>query len=136
MSLGHRILFGHVSPRRLRHHPEFVEPHHRVVAHFQLEPRLLLQLPQEVRLLLHEIQRDFGMQPYRELALLVVRARSRPKCARSSCSTLSRLPRDSMSMKSTTMIPPMSRSRSWRATSRAASMFVFRMVLSGSFFPV
>ena len=33
-------------------------------------------------------------------------------------------------MKSTTMIPPMSRSRSWRATSWAASRFVFTTVSS------
>ena len=40
-----------------------------------------------------------------------------------------------MSMKSTTMMPPMSRSRSCFAISRAASRFVFRIVCSGSFFP-
>src|SRR2546425_366883 len=80
--------------------------------------------------------RVISMSPSSETANALVRARSRPRCVRSSWSTLSRLPRVSMSMKSTTMIPPMSRSRSWRATSRAASRLVFRMVFSGSFFPV
>ena len=42
----------------------------------------------------------------------------------------------SMSMKSQTMIPPTSRSRSWRAISAAASMFVRKTVFSGSFLPV
>jgi hypothetical protein len=41
-----------------------------------------------------------------------------------------------MSMKSQTMIPPTSRSRTCRAISRAASTLVFRIVFSGSFFPV
>src|SRR5467141_1090608 len=80
--------------------------------------------------------RVISMSPSSETANALVRARSRLKWVRSSCSTFSRLPRDSMSMKSTTMMPPMSRSRSWRATSRAASMFVLRIVLSGSFLPV
>ena len=39
-------------------------------------------------------------------------------------------------MKSQTMIPPTSRRRSCRATSRAASTFVRRIVFSGSYFPV
>src|SRR5207249_10150394 len=73
-ALRYRVLLRHVPARRLGHHAELVEPHHRVVAHLQLEPRLLLQLPQEVRLLFHEIQRDFGVEPYSELALLVLRA--------------------------------------------------------------
>ena len=41
-----------------------------------------------------------------------------------------------MSMKSMTMMPPMSRSRSWRGISRAASMFVRKMVSSWFFLPV
>src|SRR6267378_868571 len=80
--------------------------------------------------------RVISIRPSSETAKALVRARSRPRWVRSSCNTFSRLPRDSMSMKSTTMIPPMSRSRSWRATSRAASTFVLRIVLSGSFLPV
>src|ERR1051325_319769 len=66
----YRILLRDVPTSRLRHHPELVEPHHRVVAHFQLEARLLLQLSQEVRLLLHEVQRHLRMEPHRELVLL------------------------------------------------------------------
>src|SRR6266516_4132407 len=80
--------------------------------------------------------RVISISPSSETANALVRARSRPRCVRSSCSTLSRLPRDSMSMKSTTMMPPMSRNRSCRATSRAASRLVLRIVPSGSFFPV
>src|SRR2546426_9120702 len=34
-----RSLLRHIPPRRFRHHPEFVEPHHRVVAHLELEMR-------------------------------------------------------------------------------------------------
>src|SRR2546430_15168410 len=56
-----------------RSHPEFIEPHHRVVPHLELQSRLLLELAQEVRLLLHEVQGDIGMQPHGELALLVLR---------------------------------------------------------------
>jgi len=41
-------------------------------------------------------------------------------------------PRSSMSMKSMTMSPPMSLSRSWRAISRAASRFVRKAVSSMS----
>jgi len=47
---------GHVPARGLGHHPEFIQPHHRVVAHFEFQARLLLELSQEVRLLLHEVQ--------------------------------------------------------------------------------
>src|SRR5207249_4096029 len=71
---SHRIQLGDVSARRLGHHPEFIEPHHRVVSDLELESRLLLELAQEVRLLLHEVQGDIGMQPHGELALLVLRA--------------------------------------------------------------
>src|SRR2546422_1376802 len=39
------VLLRHVAPRRLGHHPELVEPDHRGVAHLELEPRLLLELP-------------------------------------------------------------------------------------------
>ena len=47
--------------------------------------------------------------------------RSRPRHSTSRRSTRSRLDSRTMSMKSTTMIPPMSRSRSWRTISSAAS---------------
>ena len=79
--------------------------------------------------------RVISTSPRCETSNALVRARSRPRWLRSSCSTLSRFSWDSMSMKSTTMIPPTSRSRSWRAISRAASRFVLRMVCSGSFLP-
>ena len=45
-------------------------------------------------------------------------------------STLSRLRARAMSMKSMTMIPPMSRRRSWRTTSSAASVLTRVMVSS------
>ncbi len=80
--------------------------------------------------------RVISTSPRSETANARVRARSRARCVRSSWSTLSRLDRVSMSMKSTTMMPPMSRSRSCRASSRAASRLVRRIVFSGSFFPV
>src|SRR6266568_593934 len=72
MPSRHRILLSHVAPRRLRHHPELVQPHHRVVAHLELQAGLLLELAQEVRLLLHEVQRHLRMEAHGELALLVV----------------------------------------------------------------
>src|SRR5437899_3853486 len=72
MSLGHRILLRNVSPRRFRHHAEFIEAHHGIVPDLELEPRLLLELAQEVRLLLHEVQRHLGVEPHRELALPVL----------------------------------------------------------------
>ena len=55
-------------------------------------------------------------------------------CSSSSWSTFSTSARflaTAMSMKSMTMIPPMSRSRSWRITSRAASMLL-RVIVSSS----
>src|SRR5689334_4020590 len=69
---SHRIKLGHVSARGLRHHPELVQPHHRVVAHLELEAGLLLELPQEVGLLLYEVQSHIGVQTHGQLALLVV----------------------------------------------------------------
>ena len=47
--------------------------------------------------------------------------RSRPRHSRSRRTTRSRLDSSTMSMKSMTMMPPMSRSRSWRTISSAAS---------------
>ena len=49
------------------------------------------------------------------------RVRSRPRHSTRRRSTRSRLDSRTMSMKSTTMMPPMSRSRSWRTISSAAS---------------
>ena len=50
--------------------------------------------------------------------------RSRPRHSVSRRSTRSRLLSSTMSMKSMTMMPPMSRSRSWRTISSAASMLL------------
>ena len=50
---------------------------------------------------------------------------------RSVFSTWSRFDARAMSMKSMTMIPPMSRSRSWRTTSSAASTLT-RVIVSSS----
>src|SRR6266581_3266840 len=73
--LRHRVLLRHVSPRRLRHHPELIQAHHRVVADLELEASLLFELTKEVRLLLHEVERHLGVEPHGELALLVLGAR-------------------------------------------------------------
>ena len=56
--------------------------------------------------------------------------RSSSSALRSVFSTASRLRARDMSMKSMTMIPPMSRSRSWRTTSSAASRLVLVIVSS------
>src|SRR5712691_7147041 len=74
--LRDRILLRDISPRRLCHHPELVETHHGIVPDLELEPRLLFELAQEVRLLLHEVQRHLGVQPHRELALPVLGTRA------------------------------------------------------------
>ena len=57
--------------------------------------------------------------------------RSSSSDLRSVFSTASRLRARAMSMKSMTMIPPMSRSLSWRTVSSAASRFV-RVIVSSS----
>src|SRR6266516_3095545 len=75
-SSGHRILFRDVPPRGPSHHPEFIQPHHRIISHLELQPGLLFELAQEVRLLLHVVECDLRMEPHRELALLVVRPRA------------------------------------------------------------
>ena len=56
--------------------------------------------------------------------------RSRSSSCWSACSTVSRFLGFAMSMKSMTMIPPMSRSRSWRTTSLTASRLFFVTVSS------
>ena len=62
------------------------------------------------------------------------RVRSRPRHSVSRRSTSSRLDSSTMSMKSTTMMPPMSRSRSCRTTSSAASR-LFLVTVSSRFPP-
>ena len=59
-----------------------------------------------------------------------VRVLSRASALRRAAATLSRFSRISMSMKSMTMMPPMSRRRSWRATSSAASRLLRKTVSS------
>ena len=59
--------------------------------------------------------------PSSEMSKTWVRVLSRARASRNALITSSRFLRISMSMKSMTMMPPMSRSRSWRATSSAAS---------------
>ena len=56
--------------------------------------------------------------------------RSRSSSVRSASSTAWRFFGFAMSMKSMTMIPPMSRSRSWRTTSFTASRLFFVVVSS------
>ena len=56
--------------------------------------------------------------------------RSRSSSVRSASSTVARFFGFAMSMKSMTMIPPMSRSRSWRTTSFTASRLFFVIVSS------
>jgi hypothetical protein len=55
---------------------------------------------------------------------------SSSRAFRSVFSTASRLRARAMSMKSMTIMPPMSRSLSWRTTSSAASRLVFEIVSS------
>ena len=59
-----------------------------------------------------------------------VRVLSRARALRSAEATRSRFSLISMSMKSITMMPPMSRSLSWRATSSAASRLLRKTVSS------
>ena len=110
-----------------------VEDHHYFPVFAEAEPRLKrgFDILDGDHHLIHD-----ALERNAETANAFVRARSRPRCVRSSCRTLSRFCFVSMSMKSQTMIPPTSRSRSCRAISFAASRFVRRIVFSGSFFPV
>ncbi len=62
------------------------------------------------------------------------RVRSRPRHSVSRRSTRSRLDSSTMSMKSMTMMPPMSRSRSWRTISSTASR-LFLVTVSSRFPP-
>ena len=74
-------------------------------------------------------------RPSGERSKTWVLVRSLVSSVRKSLMTSSRLPRYYMSMKSMTMIPPMSRSLSWRPTSTAASLFVRNTVSSRFDFP-
>src|SRR3569623_272182 len=65
--------------------------------------------------------RVISTRPSSLIFVTFVRARSRDNAFWNASQTLRRLPSLSMSTKSTTMMPPMLRSRSWRATSSQAS---------------
>ena len=74
--------------------------------------------------------RVISTSPSSEMSKTWERVLSRESASRSAPATASRFDLDSMSMKSMTMIPPMSRSRSWRATSSAASRLLRNTVSS------
>ena len=74
--------------------------------------------------------RVISTSPSGEISTTKVFVRSSSSALRSVLSTASRLRARAMSMKSMTMIPPMSRSRSWLTTSSAASRFVLVIVSS------
>ena len=74
--------------------------------------------------------RVISTRPSREISAVNVFVRSSSSASRSVFSTASRLRARAMSMKSMTMMPPMSRSRSWLTTSSAASRLVFVIVSS------
>ena len=75
--------------------------------------------------------RVISTRPSGEISTTNVFVRSSSSALRSVLSTASRLRARAMSMKSMTMMPPMSRSRSWLTTSSAASRFV-RVIVSSS----
>ena len=80
--------------------------------------------PSEIRL------RVISTRPSSEISKTWVRVLSRARASLNFRVTSSRFFLISMSMKSMTMIPPMSRSRSWRATSSAASRLLAKTVSS------
>ncbi len=75
--------------------------------------------------------RVISTSPSLEISAVNVFVRSSSSVLRSTFMTASRLRARAMSMKSMTMMPPMSRSRSWLTTSSAASRFV-RVIVSSS----
>ena len=74
--------------------------------------------------------RVISMSPNCEMRRIFVRARSRRSASRSASSTLRRCVSLRMSMKSLTITPPRSRSRSCRAISLAACRFIWYAVSS------
>src|SRR4029453_5491873 len=74
--------------------------------------------------------RVISHSPRSDISNTWVRVLSRDRASRKTRATSSRLSRRSMSMKSTTMMPPMSRRRSWRAISTAASRLFLNPVSS------
>ena len=75
--------------------------------------------------------RVISTRPSGEISTTNVFVRSSSSALRSVLSTASRLRARAMSMKSMTMMPPMSRSRNWLTTSSAASRLV-RVIVSSS----
>ena len=84
--------------------------------------------------------RVISTKPSSEISNTCVRVLSRDKASLKASSTLRRFSRISMSMKSITIIPPISRKRNWRAISSAASRLLWNTVSSRldlpTFFPV
>ena len=76
--------------------------------------------------------RDISSRPKRDRRPIWMRARSIFMASRSRSSTARWFFDSSMSMKSMTIRPPMSRMRSWRAISSAASRLVLVAVVSMS----
>ena len=74
--------------------------------------------------------RVISTRPSSEMSKTCVRVLSRASASRKALMTSSRFALISMSMKSMTMMPPMSRSRSWRAISCAASRLLRKTVSS------
>ena len=74
--------------------------------------------------------RVISTRPSLEISAVNVFVRSSSREVRSTFMTASRLRARAMSMKSMTMMPPMSRSRSSLTTASAASRFVLRIVSS------
>ena len=72
--------------------------------------------------------RVISTSPRGEISTTYVFVRSRSSSLRSASSTVARFLGFAMSMKSMTMIPPMSRSRSWRTTSFTASRLFDRVL--------
>src|SRR5262249_25233834 len=58
-------------PRRPAHQAEFVQPEHRIVPDFEVEPALGAEGPDELGLLLEQVEGDIRMEPDRELFLLL-----------------------------------------------------------------
>ena len=79
--------------------------------------------------------RVISTNPSGEISTTKVFVRSSSSALRSVLRTASRLRARSMSMKSITMIPPMSRSRSWLTTSSAASRLIL-VIVSSSLAPL
>src|SRR5580700_147315 len=131
LALGHALLLPSGPDHRI--HKRQILAHQRRTESSRVTPRpphtvhsvdRVSSRPSETRL------RVISTSPSSEMSKTWVRVLSRDSALRSAAATLSRFSRTSMSMKSITMMPPMSRSRSWRATSSAASRLLRNTVSS------